>query len=170
MAEPYLNRTGMPKSVFQALREFVVQPDDQPGIPREALVLGVAGVLPFIGLTIGGLLWPHAELPWLRLYAAVILSFMGGVQWGLSLGPSGGLPAWRRYGASVIPALVAWTSFVLPPREGLIVLAVAFLGLLGYDLWTALRGEAPMWYGRLRLVLTTAVVSCLFVATLTLPV
>ena len=47
MAEPYLNRTGMPKSVFQALREFVVQPDDQPGIPREALVLGVAGVLPF---------------------------------------------------------------------------------------------------------------------------
>ena len=169
MAEPYLSRRHMPKSVFQAVRDFVVQPDDQPGIPREALVLGVAGVLPFIGLTISGLVWPHLQGPGLRLYAAVILSFMGGVQWGLSIRPPGGRLAWRRYGASVIPALVAWASFALRPREGLFLLAVAFLGLLGYDLWTALRGEAPMWYGRLRLVLTIAVVSCLAVAVLTLP-
>ena len=169
MAEPSLTRMATARATYQALKDFVVQPDDQPGIPPQALILGVAGVLPFIGLTFSGLALPHLQVPGLRLYAAVILSFMGGVQWGLSIGSPVGQPAWRRYGASVLPALIAWSSFVLSSRDGLMVLAVAFLGLLGYDLWTALRGEAPMWYGRLRLVLTVAVISCLIVAVPTLP-
>mgnify|MGYP000968434581 CR=1 FL=1 len=52
----------------------------------------------------------------------------------------------------------------LRPRT--IYIIVTFASLLGYDLWTVRRGEAPEWYGQLRLGLTAAVVLCLTFAIL----
>jgi hypothetical protein len=138
-------------------------------IPRPALWLGAAGVIPFAALALlmmiggAGLLAPEQAGRVLRLYAALILSFMGGAQWGLASASAGG-PSTRALAVSVLPALFAWATFLVPSRPGLLALAAAFLALMLYDLWTVARGEAPSWYGRLRIGLTLAVVASLAAA------
>lgn len=139
-------------------------------IPRSALLLGWAGVLPFLALT-GALALrlpiPLDPGPALVGYGVAILSFMGGAQWGLAVrAPDGGDRALRPYVAAVVPALVAWPAGLLPPRYAFLLLAAGFAALLAYDLWTVRRGEAPAWYGRLRLQLTVAVVALLLGAAL----
>jgi hypothetical protein len=138
-------------------------------IPVSALVLGVLGVAPFAGLglavVIGADLTPFQAAAALSTYGAVILSFMGGAQWGLAVAaePGDRTGLWRRFGISVVPALVGWSALLPPARIGLAVLGAAFALLAAYDLWTVRRGEAPAWYGRLRLGLSAAVVACLAV-------
>jgi hypothetical protein len=143
----------------------------KPGrtIPPAALLLGAAGVLPFAALALvialdgAGLLAPEQAERVLRLYAALILSFMGGAQWGLATAHDQG-PSARALAVSVLPALFAWATFLIPSSQGLLALSAAFLALMLYDLWTVRRGEAPAWYGRLRIGLTLAVVGALQVA------
>lgn len=78
-------------------------------LPKFVLVLGPAGLLPRLIALLVMMLWP--EWRWLALtsatlYAAAILSFLGGLWWMQGLtSPSGdGLP----YGMGVLPALLAW--------------------------------------------------------------
>ena len=138
-------------------------------IPPAALLFGAAGVLPFAALALAialggvGVLAPEQAERVLRLYAALILSFMGGAQWGLASASAGG-PSTRALAVSVLPALFAWATFLVPSRPGLLALAAAFLALMLYDLWTVSRGEAPSWYRRLRIGLTLAVVASLAAA------
>lgn len=142
-------------------------------IPAAALLLGLAGLIPFIALPVltvfGPVTWlpvavqAHVSVPALSLYAAVILSFMGGVQWGLAVAhpDAGPVTSLRRYGVSVLPALIAWFALLTPTRTALMVTASGFVLLLIYDLWTVRRGEAPAWYERLRILLTSVVVPVL---------
>ncbi|MDP2212287.1 DUF3429 domain-containing protein [Phenylobacterium sp.] len=138
-------------------------------IPPAALLLGAAGVIPFAALALlivldgAGLLAPEQAKRVLRLYGAVILSFMGGAQWGLATARADG-PKARALAVSVLPALFAWAAFLVPAGPGLLALSAAFLALMLYDLWTVGRGEAPLWYGRLRVGLTLAVVGALQIA------
>lgn len=134
-------------------------------IPQAALVLGVAGLIPFVVLTAGVLtgriFGAGPSLYALQIYAAVILSFMGGAQWGLAGGANS--ESWLRYGASVLPAFVAWAGVWFSGAKGLWIMAAGFAGLLAYDLWTVRVGDTPAWYGRLRVALTAGVVTCLIV-------
>ena len=86
--------------------------NDEPSarIPPPAALLGAAGLIPFMGLAVAGHLAPE---PWrlpaltaLSPYGALILSFMGGAQWGLAV--AAGERRLRPYAVSVIPALLAW--------------------------------------------------------------
>lgn len=132
-------------------------------IPLPALVLGFAGLIPFLGLPVAELVHIQSNaLEALVTYGAVILSFMGGVQWGLAMRapPSAG-PSWLFFAASVVPALVAWAALPLPTRPALVVLATAFALLLAYDIWTIRRGLGPQWYPTLRLLLTAVVITSL---------
>ena len=144
--------------------------DSRNDIPRPALILGLAGLIPFFGLSAASALrvqtpYGSASL-WLAAYGAIILSFMGGAQWGLAVARPVRKGAWRAYAVSTLPALVAWPALFLPITWALATLSVTFASLLGYDLWTVRRGEAPEWYGQLRLGLTAAVVLCLTFAIL----
>jgi Protein of unknown function (DUF3429) len=147
-------------------------PSPEASIPLPALTLGAAGLIPFVaaGLQVatGWPLSPRMTGPalyHLTIYAAVILSFIGGVQWGLALAtPSGN--AWRRYGISVLPSLAAWAGLWLAARNGLLLLIASFLAALAYDLWTVRRGEAPLWFAHLRTGLTAVVVTTLAAAVL----
>lgn len=85
--------------------------------------LGYAGLAPFIvGALLVWLVWPEAR-PYvangLSSYAAVIVSFLGAVHWGLAMRQ--GRPAPRLYLWGVTPALVAWVAVVMPPYAGLVV-------------------------------------------------
>ena len=139
-------------------------------VPRPALLLGWAGVIPFAGLAAATMFGSPAEFDprtLLLSYAALILSFMGGAQWGLTTAAlSGTERGWRGYVVSVVPALVAWVALLIGGRAGSLVLATSFVALLAYDLWTVRNGYAPRWYASLRLQLTAAVAVLLVAAAL----
>jgi hypothetical protein len=139
-------------------------------IPRPALLLGWAGVIPFALLTAASVLDIH---PWsldptmaLGAYGACILSFMGGAQWGVLLPQESGHVPFFRYLVSVLPALLAFLCLLIPSTAGLIGLIVGFLALLAYDLSTVRQGLAPQWYASLRVQLTLAVVALLGITVL----
>lgn len=142
---------------------MTVRPADPSGTPAAPFWLGWAGVLPFAALAFAAvtrLSFPIEPARLLIGYGSAILSFMGGAQWGLATAAgqgSGGAPP-RRFAVSVVPALVAWPALFLPPPHALATLALGFAALCAYDIGTVRRGEAPGWYGRLRMQLTAAVV------------
>ena len=131
--------------------------------PTPALVLGLAGLIPFLV----GALMELTDARWqgitgtdlVRTYGAAILAFMGGAQWGASL--RGAEEPWARYSYSVIPALLAWPALLLEPRDGLVVLVGGFLFVYVLDEWMRYRGWLPAWYLRLRRLLTAVVLASL---------
>ena len=132
--------------------------------PLVARLLGYFGLIPFLAMGLDGLIQvlPAGWGMFWRSYAALILSFMGGAQWGLAVGAEEGRrDTAQRYGVSVAPALLAWTSLALTPRVSLAFQIVGFLALLAYDVWTVRQGAAPPWYARLRIRLTSVVCVCL---------
>ena len=137
-------------------------------IPRPALLLGWAGVIPFALLTAASVLdiqaWSLDSTLALRAYGACILAFMGGAQWGVLLPREEGHAPFYRYAIAVLPALLAFLCLLIPSTPGLIGLIVGFLALLAYDLSTVRRGLAPGWYASLRVQLTLAVVLLLGIA------
>jgi hypothetical protein len=140
---------------------------DVSHIPRPAFVLGWLGVIPFAAFALlavtGGVLPHGSAMSGLVLYGAIILSFMGGAQWGLSMVTSGSTMR-TRLAISVLPALAAFGLWFLPAAGALLGLAAVFVALLLYDIATARAGAAPEWYPALRIQLTSAVVICLLLA------
>ena len=144
-----------------------------PSVPAAAAWLGAAGALPFIAGAILALVADPETGAWgviaLRGYGVAILSFMGGIHWGLAIGDAGaaagGGATWQRLGLSVLPALVGWLALLLPQTAGLLLLAVAFAALLVGDLLAVRAAFAPSWYPRLRWPLSVVVVLCLLAAT-----
>lgn len=140
-------------------------------IPRPAFWLGWAGVIPFAALSVlaltGGGQWSEVDQPRalsaLVTYGMIILSFMGGVQWGLEMSRPEGNGA-AGFAASVVPALIAFGASFVSIIAALFILAAGFLILLAYDRARIRAGIGPIWYGALRLQLSTAVVLCLGIA------
>jgi hypothetical protein len=140
--------------------------------PIVPCLLGLAGLIPFAGLALplalGRSLPVIGAGPSLRMalvvYAIAILSFLGGVRWGIALGYDDARKATRDYVVAVVPALVGWAAIGLPAPRDLWMLCVAFIvfGLLDYGL--ACRTVAPEWYGRLRLLLSAGAAACLALA------
>ena len=137
-------------------------------LPR---TLGLWGLLPFVGLALtlafsDGTV-RHSILFALAAYGAVILSFLGGIHWGLVLQTAGehkiGQIAYKRMLlAGVVPALVAWSGLLLWQRPGgLAILVVGFIAVLGLDYSAARANFVPDGYISLRIGLTCVVVLCL---------
>ncbi len=134
-------------------------------IPRSALILGLAGLLPFLWGALTVLrpelgLWGQMHIgsrfigPYVQLfYGAVILSFMSGVLWGFAT-KAAGRTATAGYVLSVIPALWAFFMTGGGPTTAAMNLIVGFLALLLLD-WHFWRLElAPPWWMHLRVLLT----------------
>lgn len=135
-------------------------------IPRPACYFGYAGVIPFAVLSLLMLVGPvelQAQLhETLVFYGVAIISFMGGVHWGLAMNcAEDSKSKMVRYGVSVVPALVGWVTFFIAVSVQLIWLAAAFATLLIVDTYSVRLGYAPIWYARLRRNLTVLVVAFL---------
>ena len=143
-------------------------------IPRAALILGLAGLIPFVwgvftqlspALGDWGIvtLGPRFVGPYVSLsYGVVILAFMSGVLWGFATQARG---QWAviGYGVSVLPALWAFSFVGGGPDAAARWLAVGFVGLLGLDFVFWRQGLAPEWWMQLRLMLTAGVLVCLVI-------
>lgn len=138
-----------------------------PAIPRSAYILGWLGVIPFALLAIaaisGSFLAGQSALSSMVAYGAIILSFLGGAQWGLAMAetPSGDTSQWKHFTLSVLPSLVAFGAWSLQPIYALLGLALSFAAVLVVDLGASRIGQAPSWYPLLRIQLTSAVLACL---------
>lgn len=143
------------------------------GIPRAPLILGLAGLLPFIAAafvsTFPGtasdaqtarLLTAVDGLAALSLYGTIILSFMSGVLWGFATKVEGS-KATIGYVLSVLPALWAFFLRGSSVTDTLFYLSIGFLGLLILDCYFFRKGLTPPWWMRLRIMLTVIVVVCL---------
>lgn len=134
-------------------------------IPRAPLLLGLAGLIPFIWgamtilfpdlaiwgqMTLGGrFIGPYIQL----FYGAIILAFMSGVLWGFAAKTDRAIG----YILSVIPALWAFLMTGGGPVAAAMNLIVGFLGLLMLD-WQFWRwGLTPPWWMQLRILLTAIV-------------
>ena len=142
---------------------------DSVTVPVIAAQLGYAGLIPFILLAIGTWVFSaefHASISAALLsYAAIILSFMGAVHWGLAISGRDGVDSWQ-LGLSVLPPLIAWFASLASPTINYSILIVAFVGLCVFDGRMVKGGKAPAWYPSLRTPLTAVVVISLIVAQL----
>jgi hypothetical protein len=141
-------------------------------IPRSALVLGLAGLLPFLwgaatvllpdlGMRAMGLIGGRFIGPYIQIaYGTVVLAFMAGVLWGFATRAAGQLAA-LGYTLSVVPAL--WAFFMVGGGavSAAVNLATGFAGLLLLDWFFWNAGLAPRWWMALRVPLTLVVLLCL---------
>ena len=139
---------------------------DLQQVPQSAAWLGGLGLIPF---GVGSIVVLATEATWaydvLRYYAATILAFMGGVQWGLAMADAGAADQnpflWRRLLISILPALIAWLALLLSSPFDVALIAAAFGLLLLSDLSAIRQGWVPAWYARLRIPLTATVLVAL---------
>jgi Protein of unknown function (DUF3429) len=131
-----------------------------------ALRLGYVGLLPFVvGVAlvwlVGGNVQAHAFAAlMLSCYAAVIISFLGGIHWGLAMRhETAAVPIWL-YVWGVVPSLVAWVAVVMPPYAGLVVHGVMLVTCYLVDRRTyPMLGVAPWLTLRFRLTVVASL-SC----------
>ncbi len=124
---------------------------------RLASSLGYAGAA-FIPLLFAVVLIDADFLPVARrltaIYGAMILAFLGGIQWGLALKSRIPGVRLRRLVASVMPSLWSVAALTTPIAVSCLVLSVGFVGLLAYEYLERSDDVYPRWYLPLRLRLT----------------
>ena len=130
-------------------------------MPRPALVLGLAGLLPFLAGAAGA--WVAGSPAYIIVinmqmaYGAVVLSFLGAVHWGLAMAQDDAV-RWRRLGFPIMPALAGWLALMLPNPLGLVLLVLGFVAVFFADLRSP---RLPPWYKALRKPLTLVTILCL---------
>ncbi len=134
-----------------------------------ALRLGYFGLVPFTVLAL--LTWivgydSHPDEHWyvtflLSSYAAVIVSFLGGIHWGLGFHSDAPTPLALVWG--VIPPAVSWIAAVMPPQGGLIVQAMMLIICYLVDRKIYPVEHASDWL-TLRLRLTVVASLCCLIA------
>jgi hypothetical protein len=146
-----------------------------PRLPASALLLGIAGLLPFAALALATLrpstpfatsMMTNPALFGLIAYGAVILAFLGGVHWGFALEPAVPAPRERlRLVLGVLPSLIGWVALVTlilaPPEAALGVLILGFAATVLTEQRLARHGLVPGRYMWLRWGLSAVVVAIL---------
>lgn len=141
--------------------------DEHKSVPVMSLVLGYGAAVPF---------WLGALAAWLRdgpvaaaavyaviLWGGLILAFLSGVRRGLSFRTEGGprpaqlVVSMALFGAALAAFLLPWTWAALA------LMIVAYGSLAVIDPWAAKRGEAPLFFVRLRPVQMPLIVVALAV-------
>ncbi|WP_370692792.1 DUF3429 domain-containing protein [Methylobacterium sp.] len=165
----------------------------EPGaVPWLSVVFGYGPMLPFaagaaaawwLGGTRGGAwdgtwggtrgeTWGGVMLSLTTLWGCAILLFLSGVRRGLSFRTEGG-PTWVQIATMLGLFLLGFSALVLTaggaPGPALVLLIVGFTGIAVLDPIAARRGEAPLFFARLRpLQIPIAIVSLCALLALTL--
>jgi len=105
--------------------------DAARSLPGWARPLGYGGLVPFVACAVVMLAVPDAgtrDVAGRALlgYGAVILSFLGGVHWGLVLRGAAPQRAGGLLAAGVVPSLVGWVALLLPFEQAAAVLVAGF--------------------------------------------
>jgi hypothetical protein len=151
-----------------------VKPFERPPLlPRAAVRFGFLGLAP---LAISALVTFSNHMATARLaglsfsiYAAVLLSFLGGIRCGFELMRDPDAPNGLRLLFSALPALSGWVlALFVVVAPGVLGAASIFAGLFAaqamWDHRSAADAGAPAWYPLLRQVLTGgAMIICILI-------
>lgn len=131
-------------------------------IPQKAALLGYSGVAPFataaMFIALGSAGMRQLALDGFLIYAAIILSFLGGIRWGAA--STAGTNPGRGLTFSILPSL--WAALFLwwaPVNVAAWGLMTGFI-LMGIADWFYPGLKVPTWMRGLRMRLTLAVVAC----------
>jgi len=138
-------------------------------IPTVVVFLGYGGLIPFVCLTAATIFsarYSDASGHSLLIYAAVILSFVGAINWGVAMASSDLSEAQRNYLWiwSVAPALIAWLAHFFQPTVASGILIAGFIAQYVQDRRLARTTSLSVWYIPLRLRLTSVACACLAIA------
>ncbi|MES3153594.1 DUF3429 domain-containing protein [Sphingomonas faeni] len=141
---------------------MTARPAATGGIPPIARLLGLSGLLPQLAavalLMSGDAQSRFSALAIAYAYAAIILSFLGGLWWGLAA-RTDSPPRWLWF-ASVAPSLIAlvtawpWMVGLRWPGPSLVVLGISLIGALLVDRALVRTGIAPPGWMALRVPLS----------------
>ena len=142
---------------------------------RLPLLLGMAGTLPFVaGVAVvwfGPVAYANTALQAICTYAAIVLSFLGGIQWGIGVSVFESAPksAQSLFLLSVVPSLLAWAMLFIDASGARLIVAIFLFGFVwAIDALLHLQKLIPNWFFRLRCVMTPIVIASLTVALLRL--
>jgi hypothetical protein len=128
----------------------------RPSVPTSVAIYGALGLIPFWAPS--AIAWARPELTdlmkaALAIYAALILSFLGGARWAFAVARPA--PSALTVTLAMLPTLVGFGLLLAPQAARLPGLAIALVAMGAWDLRA---GDPPPWYPRLRLPLTLAAV------------
>ena len=135
-------------------------------IPPVALVLGLAGLIPFGASAFSQWL----QVPFLpselgfkagTIYGAVILSFLGGIRWGTAMKTLNQDRQARQLAGSIVACLAGWLSLLLSPVIGICLLIAGFLLQALWDILSVEQNHLPEWFAKFRMLLTVGAVLAL---------
>ncbi|MFM7461454.1 MAG: DUF3429 domain-containing protein [Burkholderiales bacterium] len=144
---------------------------------RIATILSYAGTIPFVVCAVILLFGTAMGLGSLRQfagqaitsYAAVIVSFLGGIQWGVALATHEQQPQTAKslFLLSVVPSLLAWATLFLPNGSSRMIVAIFLIGFVWViDALLHLRQVLPTWFFHLRSIVSAVVMTSLIAALL----
>lgn len=150
----------------------------QPAKPEDnelfIIALTFSGAIPFLFFTVMSILHPENPL-WYKIlisYAAVILSFLGGLHWGVALALKEKYSSIFRYilALSTIPALISWILLLLPNRNlQLDIFILAFIWVLIVDLFLVKNKLISTTFFKTRLAISLVVAIILLAARIFIP-
>ncbi|NJR71716.1 MAG: DUF3429 domain-containing protein [Gammaproteobacteria bacterium] len=142
---------------------------------RLAFLLAYLGLLPFIACTLVLLFGASVQMDMYRplalqaltTYAAVIVSFLGGIQWGVGVVTQEQQPQTARslFLLSIVPSLLAWAMLFLPATIRASSWRFFCLGFVWViDALLLLQKVIPAWFFKLRSIVTAVAIGALIVA------
>lgn len=147
--------------------------ESQSGANHVAVIGGLLGLLPFWGLAFAELWatgdWVASAFAHLVNYAALILTFVGAIWWGIALNAPQGLFGLASrgflFGWSLAPCLLACFLLMLDQKMALVGFAALLVLQLLLDFIFLWRAQLiARWFWQLRLVLTFGAVPALLFA------
>ena len=134
---------------------------------RQSIILGIFGLIPFIFLIIACFITPPDEAVYELLifiyvsYAAVISSFLGGIQWGLITASAEKIySVFLPLFITTVPCLIAWSALLTLKNltTSLILIIVSFLVSSLHDYYLYQKKLTPHWFLNLRMPLSLVVI------------
>ena len=134
-------------------------------IPTLPFIIGSLGLIPFLYFSLIDqffeIFFIEDRATFIISYSAVILSFLGGIHWGIALFENTNHEKTHknniRFIISVIPSILGWVSLFLVDVYGIILITILFLLLLFYDYYSLREFDSIHWFFYLRFMLSLVV-------------
>tara|TARA_B110000438_G_scaffold255693_1_gene262669 strand:- start:739 stop:1197 length:459 start_codon:yes stop_codon:yes gene_type:complete len=133
-------------------------------IPNSNRLFGLAGLIPFWSLSFIIIFTKDPinsyALRALIAYGAIIISFLGGIHWGIAV-QSIEKATWSRMGWGVILSLLGWCAIFIPYLYALALLITTMFVALVIDLKLVDNDNKRTWYRTLRIILSLGAITAL---------
>lgn len=134
--------------------------------------LALLGFVPFLAGTMIEFLPTNASTAtlkayWMKmfpLYGAIILSFLGGIRWGIAITDQTTERQTAALAWSVVPSLWAWAAVFFAAPINYLMLAAGFAAMGLWDRKLAADPRVPVWFVTLRKVLSWLVTIAMLAA------